>query len=78
MDMDMVMDMDVDMDMDMDIDVYHRLNLELACNVGSRLFLLGMVLRREFRAICCCPNIFCHKMITSGLILMFHVSMELY
>ena len=38
MDMDMDMDMDVDMDMDMDIDVYHRPNLELACNVGSRLF----------------------------------------
>ena len=36
--MDMDMDMDVDMDMDMDIDVYHRPNLELACNVGSRLF----------------------------------------
>ena len=33
----MDMDMDVDMDMDMDIDVYHRPNLELACNVGSRL-----------------------------------------
>merc|ERR1712089_36427 len=31
-------DMDVDMDMDMDIDVYHRPNLELACNVGCRLF----------------------------------------
>ena len=44
MDMDMDMDMDVDMDMDMDIDVYHRPNLELACNVGSRLFrlLLGL------------------------------------
>ena len=39
MDMDMDMDMDVDMDMDMDIDVYHRPNLELACNVGCRLFL---------------------------------------
>jgi len=38
MDMDMDMDMDVDMDMDMDIDVYHRPNLELACNVGCRLF----------------------------------------
>jgi len=38
MDMDMDMDMDVDMDMDMDIDVYHRPNLELVCNVGSRLF----------------------------------------
>ena len=37
MDMDMDMDMDVDMDMDMDIDVYHRPNLELVCNVGSRL-----------------------------------------
>ena len=37
MDMDMDMDMDVDMDMDMDIDVYHRPNLELARNVGSRL-----------------------------------------
>merc|ERR1712215_509697 len=36
MDMDMDMDMDVDMDMDMDIDVYHRPNLELACNVGCR------------------------------------------
>ena len=34
----MDMDMDVDMDMDMDIDVYHRPNLELACNVGCRLF----------------------------------------
>ena len=40
MDMDMDMDMDVDMDMDMDIDVYHRPNLELACNVGCRLFYL--------------------------------------
>ena len=40
MDMDMDMDMDVDMDMDMDIDVYHRPNLELACNVGCRLFIL--------------------------------------
>ena len=40
MDMDMDMDMDVDMDMDMDIDVYHRPNLELACNVGCRLSLL--------------------------------------
>ena len=39
MDMDMNMDMDVDMDMDMDMDVYHRLNLELACNVGCRLYL---------------------------------------
>ena len=39
MDMDMDMDMDVDMDMDMDIDVYHRPNLELACNVGSRLLI---------------------------------------
>jgi len=29
----------VDMDMDMDIDVYHRPNLEPACNVGCRLFL---------------------------------------
>ena len=38
MDMDMDMDMDVDMDMDMDIDVYHRPNLELACNVGCRLY----------------------------------------
>ena len=38
MDMDMDMDMDVDMDMDMDIDVYHRPELELARNVGSRLF----------------------------------------
>ena len=35
--MDMDMDMDVDMDMDMDIDVYHRPNLERACNVGCRL-----------------------------------------
>merc|ERR1711873_282510 len=26
------------MDMDMDIDVYHRPNLELACNVGSHLY----------------------------------------
>jgi len=42
MDMDMDMDMDVDMDMDMDIDVYHRPNLELACNVGCRLFYLGL------------------------------------
>ena len=33
----MDMDMDVDMDMDMGIDVYHRPNLELACNVGSSL-----------------------------------------
>ena len=40
MDMDMDMDMDVDMDMDMDIDVYHRPNLELACNVGCHLFFL--------------------------------------
>ena len=32
----------------------------------------------EFRATCWCPNIFCHKMITSGRILMFHVSMEPY
>ena len=39
--MDMDMDMDVDMDMDMDIDVYHRPNLELACNVGCRLFILN-------------------------------------
>ena len=39
MDMDMDMDMDVDMDMDMDIDVYHRPNLERACNVGCRLLL---------------------------------------
>ena len=39
MDMDMDMDMDVDMDMDMDIDVYHRPKLELACNVGSRLYI---------------------------------------
>merc|ERR1719309_312890 len=39
MDMDMDTDTDVDMDMDMDIDVYHRPNLELACNVGCRLFL---------------------------------------
>ena len=38
MDMDMDMDMDVDMDMDMDIDVYHRPNLERACNVGCCLF----------------------------------------
>ena len=36
----MDMDMDVDMDMDMDIDVYHRPNLERACNVGCRLFFL--------------------------------------
>ena len=43
MDMDMDMDMDVDMDMDMDIDVYHRPNLELACNVGCRLFSKGLV-----------------------------------
>ena len=42
MDMDMDMDMDVDMDMDMDIDVYHRPNLELACNVGSRLYSLNI------------------------------------
>ena len=34
----MDMDMDVDMDMDMDIDVYHMPNLELARNVGCRLF----------------------------------------
>ena len=43
MDMDMDMDMDVDMDMDMDIDVYHRPNLERACNVGCRLFLFFSV-----------------------------------
>ena len=45
MDMDMDMDMDVDMDMDMDIDVYHRPNLELACNVGSRLSILILRLK---------------------------------
>ena len=28
--------------MDMDIDVYHRPNLKLACNVGSRLFLYNL------------------------------------
>ena len=37
-----------------------------------------MVVRREFRAPCWCPNIFGHKMITSGRILMFHVSIEPY
>ena len=35
-------------------------------------------MRREFRATCGCPNIFCHKMITSGPILMFEVSIEPY
>ena len=44
MDMDMDMDMDVDMDMDMDIDVYHRPNLELACNVGCRLYIYSITL----------------------------------
>jgi len=34
--------------------------------------------RRKFRATCCCPNMFCHKMITSGQILMFEVSIEPY
>ena len=46
MDMDMDMDMDVDMDMDMDIDVYHRPNLERACNVGCRLFWYGLDIRQ--------------------------------
>ena len=35
-------------------------------------------MRREFRATCRCSNIFCHKMINSGLILMFQVSIEPY
>jgi len=35
-----------------------------------------MVLRREFRAVCWCPNIFHHKIITSGRILMFLVSID--
>ena len=35
-------------------------------------------MRREFRAICCCPNIFCHKMVTSGPILKFQMSTEPY
>ena len=43
----MDMDMDVDMDMDMDIVVYHRPNLELACNVGCRLFLIGLLWARN-------------------------------
>ena len=35
-------------------------------------------MRREFRATCGYLNIFCHKMITSGWILMFHMSIEPY
>ena len=35
-------------------------------------------MRREFSAICCYPNICCHKMITRGPILTFLVSMEPY
>ena len=37
-----------------------------------------MVVRVEFRAEYWCPNIFHHKMITNGWILMFQVSIELY
>ena len=46
--MDMDMDMDVNMDMDMDIDVYHRPNLELACNVGSRLFKVKQLIKNIY------------------------------
>ena len=42
------------------------------------VFRRGKVARREFRATCCCPNIFCHKMITSGPIIIFEVSIEPY
>ena len=35
-------------------------------------------MRKELRATRCYPNIFCHKIINSGLILMFQVSIELY
>ena len=37
--------------------------------------LLGMVVRRKSRASCWWPNIFCPKLINSGWILMFYVSM---
>ena len=41
-------------------------------------FLLGQVVRGEFRATYCCLNIFCHEMITSGRILVCGVSIEPY
>ena len=41
-------------------------------------FLRGKVMRREFLATYCCFNILCHKMITSGQILVFEVSIEPY
>ena len=40
-------------------------------------FLLGKVVRREFSTTCCWPNIFCHKMITRGWILVFEVSITI-
>ena len=57
MDMDMDMDMDVDMDMDMDIDVYHRPNLERACNVGCRL--LSIITVVMYCTVLYCTVLYC-------------------
>ena len=66
--------MDVDMDMDMDIDVYHRPNLELACNVGSRLYSTVLYCTILYRPIHRYPfswRIYVNKYINSYVCLLF-------